>query len=119
MPGEDRGVIQMAKKANKIDELINYFVRELKKEIPVKKILLFGSYAKGNPRVDSDIDLIVVSPHFAKGRYIAHMQYLFRKAAKISSLLEPIPATPAEINNPDKRVFLGQIIKSAKVYNFT
>jgi len=80
--------------------------------------LLFGSYAKGRSNQESDIDLIVVSPSFAKGKYITHMQYLFRKAAKISPLLEPIPATPAEIENPDKRVFLGQIIKSAKVYNF-
>lgn len=102
----------------KIDKLINHFAEELKKEIPVEKILLFGSYAQGNSDMNSDIDLVVVSPFFKKGRYIAHMQYLFRKAAKISSLLEPIPAAPSEIKNPDKRFFLGQIIKSAKVYNF-
>ena len=109
----------MAKKKNKkIDELINRFGKELMKEIPVEKILLFGSYAKGNFDIDSDIDLVVVSPSFAKGNYITHMQYLFRKASKVSSLLEPIPATPGEIDNPDKRLFLGQIIKIAKVYNF-
>ena len=109
----------MAKNKNKVDTLIKLFVEELKKEIPVEKILLFGSYAKGESNQESDIDLIVVSPSFAKGKYITHMQYLFRKAAKISPLLEPIPATPSEIENPDRRVFLGQIIKSAKVYNFT
>ena len=109
----------MAKKKNKkIDELINRFGKELMKEIPVEKILLFGSYAKGNFDINSDIDLVVVSSSFAKGNYITHMQYLFRKASKVSSLLEPIPATPIEIDNPDKRLFLGQIIKTAKVYNF-
>ena len=109
----------MAKKKNKkIDELINRFGKELMKEIPVEKILLFGSYAKGNPEVDSDIDLVVVSSSFTKGKHITHMQYLFRKASKVSSLLEPIPATPSEVDNPDKRIFLGQIIKTAKVYNF-
>jgi predicted nucleotidyltransferase len=111
----------MAKKINKkkIDKLIYLFAEELKKEIPVEKIILFGSYAKGKQNPESDIDLIVVSPAFAKGRYIAHMQYLFRKAAKISSLLEPIPATPQEVSKPDKWTLLGQIIKSAKVYNFS
>ena len=109
----------MVKKKNKkIDELINRFGKELMKEIPIEKILLFGSYAIGNPDMDSDIDLVVVSPSFAKGKYITHMQYLFRKASKVSSLLEPIPATPAEVDNPDKRIFLGQIIKTAKIYNF-
>jgi predicted nucleotidyltransferase len=106
-------------KNKKIDKLINSFAQELKKDIPVQKILLFGSYANGNPGSVSDIDLVIVSPFFSKGRYISHMQYLFRKAAKISSLLEPIPAAPAEISHSDKRVFLGQIIKSAKVYNFS
>jgi predicted nucleotidyltransferase len=110
----------MSKKRNKkISDLINKFAVELKKEIPVKKILLFGSYAKGTSDINSDIDLVVVSASFNKGSYINNMQYLFRKAAKVSSLLEPIPATPAEIRNPDKRVFLGQIIKSSIEYNFS
>lgn len=28
------------------------------------KIILYGSYAKGNPREDSDIDLVVISNDF-------------------------------------------------------
>ncbi|MDP8216341.1 MAG: nucleotidyltransferase domain-containing protein [Candidatus Kaelpia imicola] len=107
----------LRKKNKKIDTLIKRFTEELKKEIPIEKILLFGSYAEGNPMKDSDIDLIVVSPFFEKGRHITHMQYLFRKAAKVSSLLEPIPAAPSEIKNPDKRLFLGQIMKSAKTFS--
>ncbi|MCG2711948.1 MAG: nucleotidyltransferase domain-containing protein [Candidatus Omnitrophica bacterium] len=109
----------MVKKKNKkLDKLINCFAEELKKDIPVEKILLFGSYADGSADKNSDIDLIVVSPFFEKGKNISHMQYLFRKASKVSSLLEPIPASPFEVKHPDKRVFLGQIIKSAIVYNF-
>ncbi|HAH20473.1 MAG: hypothetical protein A2Y00_08850 [Omnitrophica WOR_2 bacterium GWF2_43_52] len=108
----------MVKKAEEVDSLIKSFAEELKKEIPVQKIYLFGSYATGNPEPGSDIDLIVVSSFFAKGRHISHMQYLFRKASKISTLIEPIPATPSEVKNPDKRVFIGQIIKTAKSYNF-
>lgn len=57
----------MAKKKNKkINALIKRFTEELKKEIPVEKILLFGSYAEGNPKIDIDIDLIVVSPFLQK-----------------------------------------------------
>ncbi len=108
----------LIKQNKKIDSLINHFAEELGKEIPVEKILLFGSYAKGCPSLDSDIDIFVVSPFFATGKYITHMQYLFRKAAKIDSRLEPIPITPAELNDFDRRIFPGQTLKSAKVYKF-
>jgi len=106
------------KKIKQIEEVIYRFAEELKKEIPVEKILLFGSYAEGESTEESDIDVIVVSPAFEKGKYIKHMQYLFRKALKVSSLLEPIPASPSEIKNADKRVFLGQVVKKAKIYEF-
>jgi predicted nucleotidyltransferase len=110
----------MAKKTNKeVKKLIKLFVQSLKKDIPVEKVFMFGSYVKGNPTKDSDIDLIVVSSFFEKGKRIKHMQYLFRKAAKVSPFLEPIPASPSEIKNPDKRLFLGQVLKSAKAYNFS
>lgn len=109
----------MAEKKNKeVDSLIKRFAEELKQDIPVDKIFLFGSYAAGHPGKNSDIDVVVVSPAFSRGKYISHMQYLFRKAAKVSSLLEPVPASPAELNNPDPRIFLGQILGRAKVYNF-
>lgn len=105
------------KKIEKARKIIQRFAEELKKDIPVEKIFLFGSYVKGRPAKDSDIDVIVVSKSFEKGRHIAHMQYLFRKAAKISSLLEPLPAAPSEIKNRDRRLFLGQVIKNARVFN--
>lgn len=35
-------------------------LRVLNKEIPLIKVILFGSYAKGNYTVSSDIDLLVV-----------------------------------------------------------
>ncbi|KKR78517.1 MAG: polymerase beta domain protein region protein [Candidatus Nomurabacteria bacterium GW2011_GWA2_40_9] len=34
--------------------------------IPVVHLLLFGSYAKGNARLDSDIDIAVISDSFGK-----------------------------------------------------
>ena len=34
--------------------------------IPIEKMVLFGSYARGNARKDSDIDICVVSPKLGK-----------------------------------------------------
>lgn len=63
----------------------------------------------------SDIDLLVISPSFRRKRYIKNIQYLFRKAVKVNNLIEPIPATSEEIEQADRRTFLGQILKRGKV----
>ena len=41
--------------------LLNLFQR---RGIKITKIAIFGSYAKGRQKVDSDIDIIIVSPDF-------------------------------------------------------
>ena len=42
--------------------LINEYVRELlRNNINLSKVILYGSYAKGNQNSESDIDLILVS----------------------------------------------------------
>ena len=41
---------------------IRAFARRIAKEFKPKRIILFGSYAYGNPTADSDVDLLVVFP---------------------------------------------------------
>ena len=43
-----------------IQELINQIVKTIVTGYEPKKIILFGSYACGNPTKDSDIDLLVI-----------------------------------------------------------
>ena len=45
---------------NQIDRTIAKIVKKLKENYHPQKIILFGSYASGNPQPDSDIDLFVV-----------------------------------------------------------
>jgi uncharacterized protein len=105
----------VAKRKIELKKAIRLFVEEVRKKIPVEKVILFGSYAKGKPRTDSDIDLIVVSPAFARRRHIKNMQFLFHQAVKIDSRIEPIPATPDELNHLDERTFLAHAIHTGKV----
>ena len=37
-------------------------VRRIVDHVHPRRIILFGSYARGNPDVDSDVDLLVVLP---------------------------------------------------------
>lgn len=46
----------------KIHERLQKISERLKKEYKAEKVILYGSYAKGNPRDDSDVDLLVVAP---------------------------------------------------------
>jgi len=41
-------------------ELINYIVQKIVREIQPEKIILFGSYAKGNFDKGSDLDLFII-----------------------------------------------------------
>ena len=50
-----------------IHSIITEYRRKLETSgIKVKKIILYGSYASGGAREDSDIDLVVVSHDFKK-----------------------------------------------------
>ena len=46
-----------------VDQL-KKFKRKLNKEIPIEKLIFFGSRASGKPKKWSDIDLIIVSAAF-------------------------------------------------------
>lgn len=74
-----------------IIKIIKKFVKALEQHgISVDHIILYGSYAKGKARPDSDIDVAVVSKNFGKDRVEEGMT-LFRIAGEIDSRLEPVP----------------------------
>ena len=107
----------MALSENKINEIINGFLMILKQEIPVKEVFLFGSYASGDPKDYSDIDLAVISNWFDGKPKIQSMQYLSRLAASYNSLVEAIPFTETEYRNIDTRTLLSRIVRTGrKVY---
>ena len=68
------------------------------KGISVSKIIIFGSYAKGNASADSDIDIAIFSTQF--GRDVAEEMMLLRKIAlKVDSRIEPVPFCPADLDD--------------------
>ena len=104
----------MALSEAKINEIIKGFVLMLRQEIPIKKIILFGSYAHGQPKEYSDIDIAVISDWFEGRPKIENMQYLSRIAAAYNSLIEALPFTEEEYRNLDKRSFLASIVKTGR-----
>ena len=90
----------MAKKlSKKIRQEIKEYVDILKKEIPVQKVIIYGSHARGRARPDSDIDLAIVSSVFGK-KYQAAGKYLFRKLWDLKKTrIEPIPYAPSDFRS--------------------
>ncbi len=104
----------MALSEDQVVEIVKGFITGLRREIPIKEIILFGSYAQGNPKEYSDIDLAVISDWFKDKPNIENMQYLSRIAAAYNSLIEALPFTEEEYRNLDKRSFLASIVKSGR-----
>jgi predicted nucleotidyltransferase len=78
---------------------IKKFIKALKQEgITVDRVILYGSYAKGKTRPDSDIDVAVISKNFGKDQVEEGMT-LFRVAGKIDPRLEPIPISSESYQN--------------------
>lgn len=61
----------------------------LQKGYPVEKVLLFGSYAKGKERRDSDIDVAVVCKPFMQTR-MDEMGQFWIVASDVDLRIEPI-----------------------------
>lgn len=105
----------MAKK-DRINKLKSAIVKSLaEKGIPVKYLILYGSYAKGDPGVYSDIDIAVVSSTF-KGKGILKRQELLGEA--LYALGEPIEAlgySPQEYKRPAPLSFLSEILSTGKL----
>jgi len=85
----------------------------LKREYKARKVILYGSYARGDETCDSDIDLFIVAP--TRQRLIdrmANVRGLIRDLKK-GLPVQPIVCTPKEL---EKRIkmkdpFIAEIIE--------
>ncbi len=74
-----------------IRDIIKRFVDTLaKKGVRIEQVILYGSYASGNVRSGSDLDLAIVSPDFGKDRF-EEGKLLLQTAWRIDPRLQPIP----------------------------
>ena len=88
-------------------ETAKQYLRLIPTDLGVKKAYLFGSYAKGNEREDSDIDIAVVLKDY--NNLIDIQLDLMRIRRKIDSRIEPHPFREKDfdISNP----IVNEIVK--------
>jgi predicted nucleotidyltransferase len=103
----------MDKAGSKIRDIIKQYKESLLKcGVKAERFILYGSFVNGNPREDSDIDLIVVSESFQKMDLRERLEILGIGAARIMEPVEAKGYTSEEIKSAPEISFLGEILKS-------
>ncbi len=85
------------------DSAIREVVRQIVTKFSPIKVVLFGSYAHGNPRPESDVDLLVVM----RTRREGEQSLVIRQAIPCEFGLDLIVTTPATLK---KRLKLGDFL---------
>jgi predicted nucleotidyltransferase len=75
----------------KVKQIIHRFVDILvKKGIRIDQVILYGSYASGNMKHYSDIDLAIISPDFGNDKF-EESKLLLQTAWRVDPRLQPVP----------------------------
>lgn len=102
----------MAQITPEIKEKVRQFSLLAKQFYPVERVFVFGSYAKGTPRQDSDIDVGVVvnmPDHLQRVEITAK---LFHCAGKVDTAIEPKCVFADEYKNHNSASILAEIIRT-------
>jgi len=97
--------------SKKLIEEVRKFVKKLKKELPVKEVYLYGSFARDEIHEGSDIDLLIV------GEF---RERFFDRIGKILDLtelpIEPLVYTSEEFEELKTSVnpFITEVLRTAK-----
>lgn len=82
----------------------------VRRHFDVRSIVLFGSYAKGNPREESDIDVAVILDEL-KEDWLTSAAKLHSLTRDIDILIEPVILDPAH----DRSGFLEHVMATGEV----
>lgn len=80
-------------------------IDNLKKQIPIDCVFLFGSYAKGNPKPYSDVDVAIISPKFGMN-YVNETVFLMEAFHDTGMMVEPHVYSREEFERADNHSFL-------------
>ena len=92
--------------------IINEYVSDVKNELPIDKVYLYGSYENGTARWDSDVDLCFFSNNFTAESIMSIIEQLYRLKRRYNKYvcLEPnaFPLSELENENP----FVKEILRT-------
>ena len=91
---------------NEILSVLKQFKQRIEeKKIHVDRMILFGSWVKGNPCEGSDIDVVVISEDFGNKDYWARIDILAQAVYKVLAPIEAVAMTPQEWNSKESIIY--------------
>lgn len=92
------------------------YIEALKQNFKVKLVILFGSYAQGTSKENSDIDIAIFVEKDGKGLdYIEESALLFKLVRKIDVRIEPTLFYAEELKNYEKASFVNDILTTGEI----
>jgi len=92
---------------NEVINIVRKYSETLSQSLLFDAVYLFGSYARGNPRTHSDIDVAIMINKF-EGEYMDIVLHLWKVSSKVDVRIEPVLILP----NEDPSGFSKEIIRS-------
>jgi len=108
----------MLKRLNdqELKSLLDEFLEEVEKRFSIDKAVLYGSYAKGEARDTSDVDLLIVSSDLPVNSTKGLNAYEIEKSLdKIYTDIELIAVHPEKLNQETTKWFYDEIFRTGKV----
>lgn len=93
---------------NEITSAVQRLRARLEADLPVQRVILFGSRARGESHAESDVDLVVVSPRFY-GLSAGQRMYRVRKAWDLPVAVDFLCYTPEEFDDLARRTSIVRI----------
>lgn len=105
----------MVREISEVRKILAAYKAELSKHgVRVSRMLLYGSYAKGNAKAYSDIDVVVISADLEKYPVLKRQEFLSQRTIPINAPLEVIGYTPKEFRS-SKRTIFGRILDQTAI----
>jgi len=104
----------MAVDPETVTTIVQRYIADLKKAMPIDKVYLYGSYAKGNPHETSDVDICFFSHAFESQRPLDILTELFYLKIKYDKdlLIEPNAFPSSELYNDNP--FVKEILRTGR-----
>ena len=94
-----------------VNQLVKSYVNDVRRVLPVDKVMLFGSYAQGTATEQSDIDICFFVDNYGDKRRVDILKELLGLMRKYKGIFfEPIVFPTAEIQNDNP--FVKEILST-------
>ena len=97
-----------------VEKIIEQYVTDVKAELPITKVYLYGSYANGTAQWDSDVDLCFFSDSFTTNGIMQVLGKLFELKRSYNKYIcfEPNAFPSSELFNDNP--FVKEILRTGK-----